>query len=104
MTTQSWHRICALDDINDGSKLGISVQGHLILIIKMNDKVFAYEDKCPHAKAPLSDGRLQQGRLTCRHHQWQFDACTGESLRPRGHKIKSYPVKIEDNFIFVSLI
>ncbi len=31
------------------------------------------EDRCPHRRVPLSLGRVEQGRLQCGYHGWEFD-------------------------------
>lgn len=40
----------------------------------------AFEDRCPHRLAPLSEGRIDEdGTLMCSYHGWQFEgsgACT----------------------------
>eukprot|EP00568_Trieres_chinensis_P006725 CAMPEP_0183295636 /NCGR_PEP_ID=MMETSP0160_2-20130417/3522_1 /TAXON_ID=2839 ORGANISM="Odontella Sinensis, Strain Grunow 1884" /NCGR_SAMPLE_ID=MMETSP0160_2 /ASSEMBLY_ACC=CAM_ASM_000250 /LENGTH=591 /DNA_ID=CAMNT_0025457151 /DNA_START=48 /DNA_END=1826 /DNA_ORIENTATION=+ len=34
----------------------------------------AFEDKCPHRKVPLSEGRVEDdGTLLCSYHAWRFD-------------------------------
>jgi len=103
MNENLWHRICTSSELVEGTRLGKYIKGQDILIFKIGNEIFAYEDRCPHAGAPLVDGRLHEGKLTCRHHQWQFDVRTGASIRPRGSKLKSYPTKIESGDIFVNL-
>ena len=31
-------------------------------------------DRCPHRNAPLSAGRVEEGRIECHYHGWQFDS------------------------------
>lgn len=100
---KQWHSICKITDVADGGKIGKQFLNHSLLIIRIGMKVFCYEDRCPHAGAPLIDGKLISGRLTCRHHHWQFDMCSGKSIRPAGHQIKSYAVKVENDQVFISL-
>lgn len=101
--TKDWHSVCPLAETVDGDKIAKQCRGHSLLLIRMGSDIFCYEDRCPHAGAPLIDGKISPGRLTCRHHQWQFDLRTGKSLRPVGHQMKSYPVKIENEHVFVRL-
>ncbi|KAL0460124.1 UNVERIFIED_CONTAM: Pheophorbide a oxygenase, chloroplastic [Sesamum latifolium] len=36
----------------------------------------AFDDKCPHRLAPLSEGRIDEnGILQCSYHGWSFDGC-----------------------------
>lgn len=32
-----------------------------------------FEDLCPHRKVPLSEGRVEAGKLECAYHGWKFD-------------------------------
>lgn len=101
--TKQWHQICSLADIVNGGKIGKLFRGQHLLIIRFGDEVYCYEDLCPHAGAPLCDGKMSHGQLTCRHHQWKFDLRNGKSLRPTGHKLKSFEVRIENENVFVEL-
>ena len=50
----------------------------------------------------LADGLLEGCAIECPFHAGTFDVRTGEALtRPCVDKIKSYPVKIEDDIVYV---
>ncbi|KAF6251516.1 hypothetical protein COO60DRAFT_608956 [Scenedesmus sp. NREL 46B-D3] len=54
----------------------------------------AFQDRCPHRLAPLSEGRIDDstGHLYCNYHGWTFQgsgACSGIPQLPRGHSISS---------------
>jgi vanillate O-demethylase monooxygenase subunit len=36
--------------------------------------IAAFEDRCPHRRAPLSMGKVVDGSLRCGYHGWRFDA------------------------------
>ncbi|KAJ3277537.1 hypothetical protein HDU76_010324 [Blyttiomyces sp. JEL0837] len=67
-------------------------------------------DKCPHRSAPLSTGRIMDGRLECRYHGWSFDTkgqCVkvpslmpGKSI-PANAKIRKYPTHEVDGIVWV---
>ena len=46
---------------------------HVVLGRPTGGKVVAFEDKCPHRGAMLSQGRLVNGELECPYHGWRFD-------------------------------
>lgn len=76
----------------------------------------AFEDKCPHRKVPLSEGRVESdGTLLCSYHGWRFDgegSCVDvpqeaspnrlESIvsNPKS-KCNSFPLKIVKGLIWV---
>lgn len=47
--------------------------------------VFAVLDQCPHDGGPLSSGFVEDGKLVCARHGWEFDGengnCPGRSAR-----------------------
>ena len=76
----------------------------------------AFEDKCPHRKVPLSEGRVESdGTLLCSYHGWRFDgdgSCVTipqESNPTRMENIRAnpksqcnaFPVKIVKGLIWV---
>lgn len=99
----SFERVLAADDLWDGDKVARVVRGTPVLLLKAGDRVCAYLDRCPHQRIPLSEGRLQDGVLTCRAHLWSFEACTGKGINPASTGLRSFPVKIEDGEIFVDV-
>jgi nitrite reductase/ring-hydroxylating ferredoxin subunit len=51
----------------------------------------------------LDNGILEEKELSCLWHGWKFDLETGLSTSCPGVSIKVYPVKIEQNTVFVGL-
>ncbi|MBT8492062.1 MAG: Rieske (2Fe-2S) protein [Deltaproteobacteria bacterium] len=39
--------------------------------------IYAVADACPHDGGPLSSGFIEDGRLVCARHGWEFEAGTG---------------------------
>ncbi|KAK4486895.1 hypothetical protein RD792_006203 [Penstemon davidsonii] len=76
----------------------------------------AFDDKCPHRLAPLSEGRIDEnGHLQCSYHGWSFDgsgSCTripqAASEGPEAHAVKSpracatrFPTMVSQGLVFV---
>ncbi|KAJ3068785.1 hypothetical protein HDU98_008105 [Podochytrium sp. JEL0797] len=67
----------------------------------------AFADKCPHRSAPLSTGRIMDGKLECRYHGWQFDtngSCTkvpSNKKIPANAKVRKYPTVESEGFIWI---
>lgn len=65
-------------------------------------KFYAVEIWCSHQKVSLMNGDLEDHELMCPLHGACFDIRTGKHLcLPAVKPIKSYPVKVEDDKIFV---
>ena len=96
-------RVAAVDDLWSGELKGCVVQGHKVLLVRMDETVFAYEDRCAHLGVLLSKGSLDGRVLTCHAHQWQYDVCTGGGVNPLSARLKPFPVKVECGDVFVDL-
>ncbi len=97
-------KVAQQDEVEEGELLPVEVDGEPICLTKIDGVVYAFTDNCTHISGPLSDGDLEGYVLTCPWHGAQFDVRTGKVLRgPARQKIMTYPVKIEDASILVSL-
>ncbi len=96
-------RVAALADLWDGEMRGVRVGGKCVLLVRLGNEVRAYADRCPHLGMPLSEGELQDGVLTCRAHQYQFDVATGAGTNPRNVRLRPYPVSLVDGDIAVEI-
>jgi len=96
-------RVAAVDDLWSGEMKGCIVHGHKVLLVRMDERVLAYEDRCAHLGVSLSEGSLDGRVLTCRAHQWQYDVCTGGGVNPVSARLRPFPVKVERGQVFVDL-
>ena len=49
-----------------------------IVIGKLNDKLFAFNNVCPHRGASLSKGTLHGNNIVCYMHGYEYDIFTGK--------------------------
>jgi toluene monooxygenase system ferredoxin subunit len=97
-------RVCSLNDLWEGEMAVFDAGGREILLVHTEGgTVAAFDPKCPHQKFALVDGELDGRTLTCAAHRWQFDASTGAGINPAGCMLKTYPVKIESDDVFVGI-
>lgn len=97
-------KVADLDEVEEGYMYPFEVDGEPICLIMIKGKVFAFSDNCTHISGPLNEGELEGYCLTCPWHGAQFDIRTGKVLRgPARQDILTYPVKIEENGILISL-
>ena len=65
--------------------------------------IVAVQSKCPHAKAPLIEGHVCDGRLICPWHMGTFALPTGALLEPPPMQaLTTYPVRVTDGEVWVS--
>lgn len=71
-----------------GEMRGLVVAGRRLLLVRTEEAICAYEDRCAHLGLPLSDGKLENGVITCPHHHYAYDARTGRGLNPANVALK----------------
>lgn len=68
-------------DLKDGKLLG-HADGEPVLVVKIDDEVFAIGAKCTHYGGPLAEGLIVGDTVRCPWHHACFNLRTGEALRP----------------------
>ena len=77
----SWQRATTWDALAAGPV--VFHQSPLqIVLYRVEEQVFAIDNRCPHEGYPLAEGTLdEQCQLTCNWHNWKFDLVTGEEIQ-----------------------
>lgn len=100
----TFHKVCTLDEVWEGEMTEVEIGEHEVLLVGVEGgDVRAYQAACPHQDIPLCEGKFDGKVLTCRAHQWTFDARTGQGLNPGDCRLASYPVRIEGNDVLVKV-
>jgi toluene monooxygenase system ferredoxin subunit len=80
------------------------VEGTKILLVHTESGVLrAVQMICHHQSFALSEGDLAGDTLVCLKHMWEFDVVSGCGINPTGANIALYPVKVENEQIYVSV-
>ncbi len=97
-------RVARLDELPAGQLTRVEAGGTRIVLARVKDEVFACNDVCAHQGGPLSEGKLSGTRLACPWHGWMYDVRTGECVLPgRGHRVASYPIRIDAGEVWVEV-
>ena len=100
----NWIDAAAAEDLPQDDVIGVTVAGKSIALYQVEDTVFATDNICTHGNARLCDGFLEGHEIECPLHQGKFDIRNGKAMcAPLNEDIKTYPVKIEGNRVFVAL-
>lgn len=91
------------DQLWDGEMESFDVDDEEVLVVKVDGQVRAYNGICPHQSVSLVEGQLEDGVVTCRAHEWQFDALTGQGVNPRDTCLARHDVRVVDGVIQVRL-
>ena len=103
----TFHAVCRVRDIKEGSGKGFVVEGRSVAVFRENDQLHAVSDRCPHNGMPLHDGCVRNSVITCRWHGWSFHLLTGRSpdsgAPGDGSWIRVYAVRVRGDQVEVSL-
>jgi toluene monooxygenase system ferredoxin subunit len=99
----SFTRVASLDDLWLGEMAAYLVRGTKVVLVRTEEAVVAFEDRCAHLGVPLSQGSLDGNVLTCSAHLWQYDARTGRGINPRGACLKAFATKVDGDHVFVDV-
>jgi 3-phenylpropionate/trans-cinnamate dioxygenase ferredoxin subunit len=98
-------RACGTNDLKAGEALRLNITPP-IAIYRLNDGFYATEDTCTHAQSSLAAGDidLEECTVECPYHAALFDIRTGFVLGPPANKpVKTYPVKVVGDEVFVEV-
>ncbi|ABQ68393.1 Rieske (2Fe-2S) domain protein [Rhizorhabdus wittichii RW1] len=90
-----WHPVATLAEFQSHSHTGrgpmaTRLLDRQIVLVELDGKVQAFDDRCPHRSASLGLGVLDKGEFRCRYHGWRFDAagrCTDIPSMEEGQKV-----------------
>ncbi len=99
----TFRRVGLLAELWSGDLQPVRVDGVAVVLVRIDDAVHAYEDRCAHLGVELSRGTLDGRVLTCSAHHWQYDATSGRGLNPAHACLKRFPTRIEDGVIYVAV-
>ena len=96
-----FQKIAKVEDLWSGEMLGVEMNGEHILLVNIDDHIYAYADVCPHQMSRLSEGTLMERTLRCARHHWEFDVSTGSGVNPRNACLKAFPIMLDGEYILV---
>lgn len=104
MTEPRWIDALSADELPTDDVIGIAVDGHDIALYTVGQAVYATDNVCTHGQARLCDGFLDGHEIECPLHQGKFDVRDGRPLcEPVADALRSYPVKIQGQRVYVQL-
>ena len=93
----------AVDDFAEGSITAATVAGVEIVVIREGGAFYALPDRCTHARYPLADGELVDGKIKCAHHGATYDLTTGRPTLPAVKAIRLFEVSVVDGRVMVTV-
>jgi nitrite reductase/ring-hydroxylating ferredoxin subunit len=87
-------KIANVKDIPEGKGVALLLEGgEEIALFKVQGKIYALQNGCPHMGGPLGEGDVENGCVVCPWHGYQFDVATGSCIHDSSYA--AIPVGIE---------
>lgn len=97
-----WHHCGPVQALETGTITEIETDGKKLCLLRKAGHVFAFAATCPHSGAKLCEGWLDmQERIVCPLHKYRFDPANGRNTSGEGYKLKTFPVDLRDDQVFV---
>ncbi|WP_349605034.1 MULTISPECIES: Rieske (2Fe-2S) protein [Cupriavidus] len=93
----------SLSEIPNRAAKRIFHGGRCVALFRVDDKIYALEDSCPHAGASIANGRVERGAVRCPAHGMRFDLATGGMPGNPDFKIKVFRTALAGDTVTVEL-
>jgi nitrite reductase (NADH) small subunit len=74
-----------------------------ICIANVKGTYSAMDNVCLHVGGPLGEGTIENGKVVCPWHGWQYDPKSGQTTHNANLKVAVYPMKIENGDVMVEV-
>ncbi len=87
----------------EGEAREFEVAGKAICVANVKGACTAIDNVCLHMGGPLGQGSVENGKVVCPWHGWEYDPKTGALEGDPKTKIDVYPIKIENGDVLVDV-
>jgi nitrite reductase (NADH) small subunit len=107
-----WFMACYVADVpeNGGSCIKYGDEQIALFNFTRRNEWYAVQNLCPHKQQMVlsrgmigSSGENCEPKVACPFHKKAFSLITGEGLGENNHSIKTYPVKVVDEKVFIGI-
>ena len=100
-TLMALRKVAEVADVPAGEMHEVLRGEDRLLLCNSVGGIHALDGTCPHAGGPLAHGALHGTAIVCPWHAWEFDCRTGEHEFMPGIRVKTYPVELRSDGIYV---
>lgn len=99
--------VFAADELEDGDMRTVAAKqtgwSDAITVFRDGDDYYALDDTCPHEKASLGEGWLEDGEIECPLHQSRFNLRSGAvTCLPATRDARAHKVEIVDGRVLLT--
>lgn len=107
---KEWVKTVPVEEFPRNGGAAVLIKGEQIAVFNFTNegRWFATQNRCPH-KGEMAISRGLTGdseghpKVACPFHKKTFSLEDGQCLTDEGYRLKTYPVKVEDGFVFIGL-
>ncbi len=104
MSEENWHLVGTTDNVEVEDIIRFDHGDKTFCIYMLDDGFYATDGICTHETVHLEDGIVMDNEVECPMHQGVFDIKTGKAVSPPAcDDLKTYPVKVEENNIYIQI-
>src|SRR5512134_3443824 len=96
-----FHKVATVGEIPRNTGKAVTVNDDELAIFNLNGEYYAIGNMCPHRGAALEDGFVEQDKVFCPWHCFDFNLKTGECTTVPSLRVPTYEVKVEGEEIFI---
>lgn len=96
-----WHRILDPGALPEGRVTTATVAHRTLAVTHIDGEYGALDNRCPHQGGPLGEGSIEQGKLRCPWHGYDYCPLTGDSAF--GDGVESFPVELREDGLWVGV-
>ena len=104
MADENWIEVGSTDSIEEEDLISFDHQDKTFCVYRLTDGFYATDGICTHEDVHLEDGLVMDDEIECPMHQGIFNIKSGEALSPPAcDDLKTYPVKVDNDKIFIKI-
>jgi nitrite reductase/ring-hydroxylating ferredoxin subunit/Fe-S cluster biogenesis protein NfuA len=96
-----WLQGPSISELEEGRPVRFIREDCDILLVRIDGKVMAFRNQCSHMGMPLDGGLVDGSVITCPWHGFRFDLSTGECITAPHVQLELFPVRVEDQRVWV---
>jgi nitrite reductase/ring-hydroxylating ferredoxin subunit len=98
------YKVCSSEELPNNSMKLINVQGSDILLCRSGERLYAFNNSCPHRGASLSKSDIKGTKIICYMHDFEYDLNDGKLLHvPNKWKEQNPNWARSDNLLLFSV-
>ena len=101
---QNWYLVGTTENVDVEDIIRFDHNDKTYCIYRLDDGYFATDGMCTHEEVHLEDGLVMDGEIECPMHQGIFEIKSGKAISPPAcDDLKTYPVKVENDQVYISI-